>query len=72
MEELSTGVIVSSMGFVLGMVFGGTALKTNFCTMGAISDIVFMGDWNRFRAWMLATGIAILGSQSLHLFWKGR
>lgn len=66
MEELSTGVIVSSMGFVLGMVFGGTALKTNFCTMGAISDIVFMGDWNRFRAWMLATGIAILGSQSLH------
>ncbi len=66
MEEISTGVIVSSLGFVLGMVFGGTAHKTNFCTMGAISDIVFMGDWNRFRSWMLATGIAILGSQTLH------
>jgi uncharacterized membrane protein YedE/YeeE len=66
MEEVSTGLIVASIGFVLGMVFGGTAHKTNFCTMGAISDIVFMGDWNRFRAWMLATGIAILGSQTLH------
>ena len=66
MEELSTGFIVASLGFVLGMIFGGTAHKTNFCTMGAISDIVFMGDWNRFRAWMLATGIAILGTQILH------
>ena len=24
--------------------------------MGAISDIVFMGDWSRFRAWMVAFG----------------
>ncbi len=66
MEELPVGVVVASLGFALGIVFGGTAQKTNFCTMGAISDIVFMEDWNRFRAWMLATGVAILGSQTLY------
>jgi len=66
MEELPTGVVVASLGFALGIVFGGTAQKTNFCTMGAISDIVFMENWNRFRAWMLAAGVAILGSQFLY------
>ena len=66
MENIPTGIIVAISGFVLGIVFGGTAHKTNFCTMGAISDIVFMEDWNRFRAWMLAAGVAILGSQTLY------
>ena len=67
MEEISTGLIVAIMGFALGIVFGATAQRTNFCTMGAISDIVIMGNFNRFRAWMLATVVAIAGSQALHL-----
>ena len=66
MEELPIKTVVATLGFLLGLIFGGTAQKTSFCTMGAISDIVFMGDWNRFRAWMLAIGIAILGSQVLY------
>ena len=67
MEEIPAGVLVSALGFVLGVIFGVTAQRTNFCTMGAISDAVFMGDWNRFRAWMLAIAVAILGSQALHM-----
>jgi len=67
MEEIPTGLIVVIMGFGLGIVFGATAQRTNFCTMGAISDIVIMGKFNRFRAWMLATAVAIVGSQALHL-----
>lgn len=67
MEEVSVATIVASSGFVLGLVFGATVQKTNFCTMGAISDIVFMQDWGRFRAWMLAIAIALVGSQALHL-----
>jgi len=67
MEEIPAGVLVSALGFVLGVIFGVTAQRTNFCTMGAISDAVFMGDWNRFRAWMLAIAVAILGSQILHM-----
>jgi len=66
MEDLPITTVVASLGFGLGLVFGITVQRTNFCTMGSISDIVFMGDWNRFRAWMLAMAVAILGSQALH------
>lgn len=67
MDGYSTVTVVSTVGLVLGAAFGATALRTNFCTMGALSDVVFMGDWNRFRAWMLALAVAMLGSQALHL-----
>jgi hypothetical protein len=65
MEDLPVGTLVAMLGFGLGAVFGVTAHRTNFCTMGAISDLVFMDDWNRFRAWMLAIAVAIVGSQGL-------
>ena len=67
MDEIPVGLLVSSLGFGLGAVFGVTAQRTNFCTMGAISDIAFMGSWNRFRAWALAIAVAMLGSQALHM-----
>ncbi len=56
-------------GFGLGVIFGFFANKTNFCTMGAISDVVNMGDWGRMRAWLLAIGVAILGTNLLA--WHG-
>jgi uncharacterized membrane protein YedE/YeeE len=68
MEDMSLDALVALLGFGLGLVFGATALRANFCTMGAISDMVFIGDLNRFRAWMLAIAVAVLGSQTLHLF----
>jgi uncharacterized membrane protein YedE/YeeE len=37
--------------------------------MGSISDIVTLGDWRRFRAWLLAAATALLGAQLLH--WAG-
>lgn len=67
MEDVSTRYVVAALGFALGLVFGATAQKTNFCTMGAVSDIVFMGGWSRMRAWLLAIAVAIIGSQALHL-----
>ena len=39
--------------------------KTNFCTMGAVSDMVNMGDYGRFRAWLLAIAVALLGVTGL-------
>ena len=67
MEEFPVIWLVASLGFGLGMAFGATAQRTDFCTMGAISDIVFMGSWLRFRAWLLAIAVAMIGSQALHL-----
>ncbi|MBL4614952.1 MAG: YeeE/YedE family protein [Magnetovibrio sp.] len=67
MEEMSVGTLVAIAGFAAGIIFGATANKTNFCTMGAVSDMVLMGDTTRFRAWMLAIAVAILGTQTLHM-----
>ncbi len=63
--EWSTVYTVALLGFLAGVVFGAVANKTNFCTMGAVSDWVNMGDKGRLRAWFLAIGIAILGTQAL-------
>ena len=51
------------LGIVLvtAMVMGAVANKTNFCTMGAVSDWVNMGDTGRLRAWLLAIAVATLG-----------
>ena len=50
-------IYTSILGFILGFV----VTKTNFCTMGAVSDWVNIGDLSRFKAWMFAAAIAILG-----------
>lgn len=67
MEDMSVGTLVATAGFAAGIIFGATANKTNFCTMGGVSDMVLMGDTTRFRAWMLAIAVAMLGTQALHM-----
>ena len=47
--------------FGLSVIFGAIANKANFCTMGAVSDWVNIGDLNRMRAWLLAIATAIIG-----------
>ena len=56
---------VAMLSFLIGIVFGAVVNKTNFCTMGAVSDWVNMGNKGRLRAWFLAIGIAILTTQAL-------
>ena len=54
--------------FILGLILGFVVNKTNFCTMGAVSDWVNIGDTARFKSWMLAASIAILGVTVLEHF----
>jgi hypothetical protein len=69
--NLGTGIdpatVVVWSGFGLSLVFGAVASKTNFCTMGAISDVVNMGNWGRMRMWLLAIAVAILGATALQV-----
>ncbi|MEO8143951.1 MAG: YeeE/YedE family protein [Betaproteobacteria bacterium] len=58
---------VAWSAFALAFIFGAVANKTDFCTMGAVSDWVNMGSLNRMRMWLLAIGVAILGANALHL-----
>ena len=50
-------------GLIIGILFGYIVFRTNFCTMGSISDIVSFGDYRRFRAWLLAAATALVGTQ---------
>jgi uncharacterized membrane protein YedE/YeeE len=67
MEEIPVTTMIGTIGFGLGVFFGAVAQRTDFCTMGSISDIVFMGSWNRFRAWVLAIAVATVASQAMHI-----
>ncbi len=58
---------IAWLAFGLGLVFGLVGNKTNFCTLGAVSDVVNMGDWSRMRMWMLAVAVAIFGTAALQL-----
>jgi len=47
--------------FGIAFVMGAVVNKTNFCTMGAVSDLVNMGDSGRIRAWIFAMAVALTG-----------
>ncbi|MBS0445847.1 MAG: YeeE/YedE family protein [Proteobacteria bacterium] len=51
--------------FALAVAFGAIAQRTHFCTMGAVADIVNMGDWTRMRMWVLAIGVAMIGFNAM-------
>jgi hypothetical protein len=44
--------------FGLSVIFGVIANKANFCTMGAVSDWVNIGDLSRLRAWSVFSNTA--------------
>jgi uncharacterized membrane protein YedE/YeeE len=58
---------VAGGAFLLAFIFGAVGNKTNFCTMGAVSDWVNMGDTGRMRMWLVAIAVALLGSSALQL-----
>lgn len=65
--ELEVVHRVALLGFALAVAFGAVAAGTHFCIMGSISDWINMGSRTRFRAWMLAIGIAVSATQLMHL-----
>jgi hypothetical protein len=58
---------VAGMGFALAFAFGAVAQRVNFCTMGAVSDAVNIGDWGRMRMWLLAIAVAAIAANGMHL-----
>ncbi len=57
--EITTQVLL--LGVILGAALGAVANGTGFCTLGAVSDWVNIGDMRRMRSWFLAISIAIIG-----------
>jgi len=54
--------------FTLSVIFGAVANKANFCTMGAVSDWINIGDLNRLRSWLLSIAIAVIGVGLLEFY----
>ena len=67
-EGMNPSMLVVWGGFVLAFIFGVVANKTNFCTMGAISDVVNMAHWGRMRMWLLTIAVAMIGANLLYYF----
>ncbi len=54
-------------GLAIGLAFGAVVYRTNFCVMGALSDVVNLGDRRRLGAWLLAAATAIFAVEALRL-----
>ena len=68
MQDIDLGAIAAQVlwaSFGLSVIFGAIAQRTHFCTMGAVSDIVNIGDWTRMRMWVMAIGVAIIGFNAM-------
>ena len=63
----NSAVSLALGGLIIGFVFGFVVYRTNFCTMGSLSDILNFEDYKRFRSWLLAIALAIIGVQLLYL-----
>lgn len=63
--EMTIHTQILALVFGIAVVMGAVANKTNFCTMGAVSDWVNMGDQGRLRAWLFAMAVAVIGVLAL-------
>lgn len=52
-------------GLLLGVLLGAVTYRTHFCTLGAISDWLNIGDRGRLGAWLLAIAVALAGTAVL-------
>lgn len=59
-DALTWQVLAAGLG--VGFMFGAVAQRTRFCTLGAVADIVGMGDTSRLRMWALAIAVATAGA----------
>lgn len=64
MQEINVNMLTAQVlwaVFILAFAFGALGVRTQFCTMGAIADVVNFGDQRRLRMWLLAIGVVVLG-----------
>ncbi len=65
MEDVPVSTLVALCGFAGGVVLGLSARLGRFCTLGAIEDALFGGNFRRLRIWALALAVAMAGTTAL-------
>lgn len=62
LDMFSEPVLVAVVGLIGGLGLGLAARLGRFCTLGAIEDFYYGGSDARLRMWMVAIGVAVIGS----------
>ncbi|WP_299773841.1 YeeE/YedE family protein [uncultured Tateyamaria sp.] len=62
LELLGEANAVALIGLFGGIVLGLAARIGRFCTLGAIEDVLYGSDDRRLRMWLIAIGVAIIGT----------
>lgn len=57
---------VLALAFLLALALGWIVQRSHFCTLGALSDWVFMRDATRLRQWALALAVGMLGLAAMN------
>ncbi len=68
MQDTDVSILTTQVlwaAFAIALMFGAVAQRTHFCTMGAVADVVNIGDWGRMRMWTMAIGVAMLGFNAM-------
>ncbi len=64
-DNMSDSMLMALVGAFGGIILGLAARLGRFCTLGAIEDALYQNSSHRLRMWILAIGIAGLGSFGL-------
>ncbi|MBV1867733.1 MAG: YeeE/YedE family protein [Marinosulfonomonas sp.] len=65
LSDVSEPQLVAAFGLFGGIFLGLAARFGRFCTLGAIEDLLYGSSDTRLRMWVLAIGVAIVGSFAL-------
>ncbi|MEQ8823426.1 MAG: YeeE/YedE family protein [Filomicrobium sp.] len=68
MEETTATLLAFGVGLFGGSILGLAARLGKFCTLAAIEDALFAHDTTRWRMWVLAIAVAILGVYTAESF----
>jgi len=69
LNSISEASLLATIGVFGGLILGLCARLGRFCTLGAIEDTLYQDSTMRLRMWLLAVGVAGLGSFTL--VWLG-
>jgi hypothetical protein len=60
--------LVLGGAWLVACILGALLAATRYCTLGAVSDLLLLGDTHRLRMWAAAAGTALLGTAALEAF----
>jgi len=68
LDALPIWILIAILGLAIGVALGFVARWTRFCTLSALETALLGDNWLQLRMWVMAIGVAILGTSLLVYF----